>query len=126
MTPHKYVLDRNGTVKTASFEEWCAFFSSDLRKEFQRITDVGAYRISTVFLGLDHNYEMHGPPILWESMIFADNKEDPLDQHMTRCSGGVEQAEAMHLRMVEHVKQQLVEQGKNNDESSRDAGADVR
>jgi hypothetical protein len=125
MTPHNYVLDRNGNVKTATLLEFAEFLSSDRRKEFQWITDVGVYHISTVFLGLDHNYSTHGPPILWESMIFADNQEDPLHQQLTRCSGGIEQAESMHIRMVEHVKQQLVEQGKNHDESSRDAGSDV-
>jgi len=26
--------------------------------------------ISTVFLGVDHNFLNHGPPVLWETMIF--------------------------------------------------------
>jgi hypothetical protein len=27
--------------------------------------------VSTVFLGLDHNYFSDGPPILWETMVFG-------------------------------------------------------
>ncbi len=27
-------------------------------------------RVSTVFLGLDHSYDLAGPPILWETMCF--------------------------------------------------------
>ena len=34
-------------------------------------TDVDGVRVSTVFLGLDHNYSGKGPPVLWETMIFG-------------------------------------------------------
>jgi hypothetical protein len=55
--------------------------------------------VSTVFLGLDHNYGA-GPPILWETMVFGG----PLDQEQDRCSGSREQAEAMHAKMVAKVR----------------------
>ena len=29
--------------------------------------------ISTVFLALDHNYGLSGPPVLWETMVFREN-----------------------------------------------------
>jgi hypothetical protein len=31
--------------------------------------------ISTVFLGLDHNFSADGPPILFETMVFLSDKE---------------------------------------------------
>ena len=55
--------------------------------------------VSTIFLGIDHNYEMHGPPILWETMTFGAK----LNNEQLRCAGSKEQAEAMHEDMVKAV-----------------------
>jgi hypothetical protein len=59
---------------------------------------VGQLWVSTVFLGLDHNFG-DGPPVLWETMVFGDDQMD-----RDRCSGSREQALAMHERMVKKVK----------------------
>src|SRR5689334_11743941 len=42
--------------------------------EQQRIgrTEFGDITISTVFLGINHNFRNDGPPILYETMVFAD------------------------------------------------------
>lgn len=52
---------------------------------------VGNIRVSTVFLGIDHNFSKHGPPVLWETMTFGgsnngyqnrySNIEDALSGH---------------------------------------------
>jgi len=56
---------------------------------------IGDVRVSTTFLGLDHNFFGDGPPLLFETMIFgADGK--PWD-YQERCTTWV-QAEAMHAR----------------------------
>ena len=52
-------------------------------------------KVSTVFLGLDHQW-FDGPPLLFETMIFGG----PLDQEMDRYSTW-EEAEAGHKAMVE-------------------------
>jgi hypothetical protein len=52
-------------------------------------------RISTVFLGIDHNHLRQGPPILFETMIFGG----PYDQYMDRYCTWAE-AEAGHARAV--------------------------
>ena len=54
-------------------------------------TKVGGLRVSTVFLGLDHNYSGTGDPILFETMIFGDDA----DSYQTRCSTW-DEAERMH------------------------------
>ena len=38
--------------------------------------------LSTVFLGLDHQWGDEGPPILFETMLFDDDEDD----YQTRCS----------------------------------------
>ncbi len=63
--------------------------------------EVGAVRISTVFLGLDHSFA-GGPPMLFETMIFGGAH----DQYQRRCSTW-EQAETIHadaLAMVNKEK----------------------
>lgn len=40
-----------------------------------RHTIIGDIRISTVFLGLDHNFLGEGKPILFETMIFPDGDQ---------------------------------------------------
>jgi hypothetical protein len=39
--------------------------------------------VSTVFLGLDHNYEPTGDPILFETAIFHSNGESSIEQRYT-------------------------------------------
>lgn len=36
---------------------------------------VGDLLVSTVFLGIDHNFGPPGPPVLFETMIFGDDDE---------------------------------------------------
>ena len=63
---------------------------------------IGDYLVSTVFLGLDHQWHEHGPPLLFETMVFG---KGPLDERQERCTTW-EEAEAMHKAMCEEVRQQ--------------------
>lgn len=72
---------------------------------------IGDYRISTVFLGMDHAFAGN-IPVLWESMVFSKKENDPIDNDCLRCSGSWEQAEAMHERMVDKVKQHIKDKEK--------------
>ena len=65
-------------------------------------SNVGDYWVSTVFLGLDHQWEDNGPPLLFETMVFG---KGPLDERQERCTTW-EEAEAMHEAMCEEVRQQ--------------------
>lgn len=44
---------------------------------------IGEYWVSTVFLGLDHNWGWEGPPVLFETMIFIDEKADVAERYCT-------------------------------------------
>lgn len=59
-------------------------------------TKVGKAEVSTVFLGLNHNW-LRGEPLLWETMIFGGPHSD---EYQERCSGTWVDAEAMHNRAV--------------------------
>src|SRR3972149_5510632 len=67
-----YILDKHGEpmVETDSMR-WSEWFKTADRKV--NGTDVGAFFVSTVFLGMDHNFG-DGEPILYETCIFKNNE----------------------------------------------------
>lgn len=97
-----YILDENMRVKRATLGEWAEWFESPSNTIIflHMFKDC---RVSTIFLGLDHGWEEGGPPVLWETMVFGG----PLDHQQCRCAGTIEQAEAMHVAMVNKVHASL-------------------
>jgi len=105
MTHDKYILDDKGEpVVEDCLYRWGMWFETHSHNRIVNQEWVGSYKVSTVFLGLDHNWSPHGPPVLWETMVFGYG---PLDSEMDRCSGTREQAEAMHQKMVDKVRKNL-------------------
>lgn len=43
------------------------------------IDTINGWRVSTVFLAYDHRFWGNGPPILWETMVFAPDGDVPED-----------------------------------------------
>ena len=58
---------------------WSRWFESGDRVVAQ--TEVPGGMISTVFLGLDHNFSPGGPPVLWETMAFMDGNDSYQDRY---------------------------------------------
>ena len=111
----KFVLDEKGNPRPEpDLLAWGKWYEASANNGARRVEDETipgpnfgglrmVSRVSTVFLGLDHNFAQKGPPILWETMVFGG----PLNGEMDRCAGSREQAGAMHRRMVERVKAAL-------------------
>ena len=62
--------------------EWIAAVGDERRHDFETYrrvaeTDIGPYWVSTVWLGLDHNFSSKGPPLIFETMVFP-GESDPL------------------------------------------------
>lgn len=75
--------------------EWAGYYEGADRVVAQ--TNVPPhYHVSTVFLGIDHQWRAGGPPLIFETMIFGDYDAG---EYQDRCSTW-EQAEAMHARAV--------------------------
>jgi hypothetical protein len=107
MTNYKYILNEQGVpVVEPDLYKWAEWnYNKDAARDRSIVKQehfgtAKEIMVSTVFLGLNHNWRNDGPPILWETMVFGG----PLDQEQDRCSGTREQAEAMHERMVKKVK----------------------
>jgi hypothetical protein len=59
-------------------------------------------RVSTVFLGLDHNYSGRGKPVLWETLVFGgplDGEQDRYTSHAAAFKGH----QAMCRRVTESL-----------------------
>lgn len=102
MRRHQYYVLRGHDVFPAiSAEQWAKEFEvRDRRVARTQITE--DIEISTVFLGLDHNFGVDGPALLFETMVFGGT----LDGEMYRYATWAE-AEIGHARMAERVRQIL-------------------
>lgn len=88
--------DREG--KSIDLHEWSRLHS-DI--EYKRVlsTVVGDKQVSTVWLGLNHNWG-DGPPEIFETMVFP---KDSLDEEFCERYATEAEAVAGHHRVVAHV-----------------------
>lgn len=97
--PEYWILRGRTPVPTEDLLEWVQSFENIDGRRVRR-TQLGPnITVSTVFLGLDHNWRREGPPILFETMAFLDEKE----AGCWRCSTW-DEAEAQHEQAVEDIK----------------------
>lgn len=95
-----YILKDKTPVAVTDVIEWGKWFEAANRVVKQTTLPDGTF-ISTVFLGLNHNYS-GGQPLLFETMIFNsnENREDYQERYTTW-----EQAEEGHQKAIELVFQ---------------------
>jgi hypothetical protein len=71
-------FDRAGTP--IDVWAWAKLLEDELDIRRVALDFIGPYRISTVWLGLDHQFLPGGPPLIFETMVFAlDEENDGLD-----------------------------------------------
>jgi hypothetical protein len=92
----KYILEGHEPVEEPDLFKWAMWLETadrHVRDSFQ-----GDVRVSTVFLGLDHNHFGHGPPLLFETMVFLGDSTIEQEQYSTW-----REAEDGHARIVAKV-----------------------
>lgn len=94
----KYILDANGNaVREPDLITWARWYeAADRRVALDRIGDT---KVSTVFLSMDHNFGLDGPPVLWETMIFGGKHDQYQERYTSR-----EDALRGHAAAVEMAK----------------------
>jgi hypothetical protein len=85
-----YVLNEYRQVEEIPVVDWAQAY----KERFHLSTYVFGMYVSTVFLGLNHQYG-DGPPLVFETMVFLKGSWD--EQYMTRCST-FRQALWMHIK----------------------------
>ena len=108
MTPaHYYVLDDDwNPIRCDDPLAWGHWFETaerHLAHDLQEGPGAVKIRISTVFLGLDHNWG-DGPPILWETMVFGGILDGFQARYATKA-----QALAGHQEVCRQVAATLTE-----------------
>lgn len=95
-----YILDGHEPVRVKDALEWAEWFETADR--IVKKTLIHDIEISTVFLGINHNY-FGGPPLLFETMIFGGEH----DEYQDRC-GTWDEAEDMHKKAMELVRRSFL------------------
>lgn len=95
-------------VKAVSPAQWGRFMENiKIRKLAEWHSPANDIWVSTVFLGIDHQYG-DGPPLLFETMVFRNGSGEECE----RCSNW-DEAVAMHDEMVAKVEAELGPQQSN-------------
>lgn len=102
--PRYYRLVGHEVVPCHTTEVWATWFEN-ANRTVRRSTVSGLLEVSTVFLGLDHNWG-DGEPLVFETMIFTDLDMSGFADYQTRCSTWA-QAEEMHRVAVEFAGESL-------------------
>ena len=92
----KYILNGHEPVEEPDLLKWALWIETADRHV--RDTMQGDVRVSTVFLGLDHNFYDDGPPILFETMVFIGDGGGEMERYSTWA-----EAEEGHANMVAKV-----------------------
>lgn len=94
----KYILVYGIPVIEPDLIKWAEWFEGIANRRIA-FTEIGKVHISTVFLGLDHNFSESGTPILFETMIFNGDNDQFQERYHT-----LEEAMLGHERAVAIVK----------------------
>ena len=108
------ILDESGEVLPATMLEWSQWFERNGGQRIIEQTDLACQiTVSTVFLGLNHQYGA-GPPLYFETMIFGPPKTEWSEvfgrEHTFRSdlwisrTSTLAQAKAAHAEGIEWVK----------------------
>lgn len=107
-----YILDENHQpVVCYDMLVWGRFLEDEGKRRVAS-TETEFHWVSTVFLGIDHNFTMKGPPILFETMVFERQEtilkvfgKDKFVHEEMDCDRWAtwDEAKAGHAKMVMQV-----------------------
>ena len=103
MIESRHYILKDKEVVSATLLEWAEFFE-DTENRIINKTTVGKYSVSTVFLGLDHRFTSDGLPLIFETMVFCDDKEDGMYDYTERYST-YQEAEQGHLETLKFIEE---------------------
>ena len=96
MSRHFWYLVGHDPIATDDIRVWAA--ATDGERPRVAKDEIGEVYVSTVFLGVDHQFS-YGPPLLFETMVFRG----AMDERQWRYATW-DEAEAGHRRVVEAIR----------------------
>jgi len=106
-------FDRNGTP--ISVEKYVSYLS-DFSYRRINLTSIENFSISTIWLGINHNFNGKGAPLIFETMVFyqGDDKDHELQNNIERYATESEALEG-HKQMCELVMKYIEDHKEDND-----------
>lgn len=101
----KYTLDGHTPIPCEDFLAWGRWFETADEARRVALTTVGEACVSTVFLGIDHNW-LHGELALFETLIFGGDHDGWIDRY-----GTWDEAEAGHAAVCAWLRGEAEEEG---------------
>lgn len=94
-----YVLDGHEVVPAENIEAWARWFRDERNRIVAQTNVSDSVWVSTIFLGLDHNFWGDGPPVVFETMVFGGERDGDQRRYATWA-----EAELGHMEMVESLE----------------------
>ncbi len=94
-----YILEGKNVKEISDVRVWGSLFEKANRHVGN--DKIGEVKVSTVFLGIDHNFN-EGIPILFETMVFGGKFDQEQELYST-----YEEAELGHDKWVNKVKENI-------------------
>jgi len=88
---NKYILMGKTPIVCNDLMKWAKWM--EIKKRIVKQEKVGRYRVSTIFLGLDHSFMDGAEPLLFETMIFLstpptkEKKGEKFEDYYKRMKG---------------------------------------
>jgi hypothetical protein len=89
-----------------SLMDWVISFAKDKKVDY---TELGLFKVSTIFIGTDHNFSGDGPPLLYETGVFDKNNNNVYRKNYET----LEQAKNGHWQIIENIKKSGEVEGRN-------------
>ena len=85
-----------------SMQRWMKLVETGEVNRRVALTEEDGWWVSTVWLGIDHNFSEEGPPLIFETMAFLEGSYEALE---CQRYATVEQARVGHAEVVEAMRQ---------------------
>jgi hypothetical protein len=102
MKGYYYILKGHEPVEVEDIIEWGEFFKDTNARILARTFITSKIWVSTVFLGLNHNWGC-GPPILFETMIFGGQFDEDYQTRAFTWDESLQQ----HARAISFVEKHI-------------------
>lgn len=95
-----YILEGPDPVPCDDIVKWAEWFETHYEERRVGLTEKRGVYVSTVFLGIDHNFGFAGEPVLFETMVFKKGKE----VHQERYRNWGEAEAGHHRNVAQYIK----------------------
>lgn len=110
-------FDKNGEEMT--LEDFLFFADIDDYKRVASYTFRDGTWVSTVWLGINHQYNPDKPPLIFETMVFNSGSDGSLGEELeefTERYSTLEDARLGHAIVIEQIREQLEKHEKQKQE----------